>query len=79
MAYASYATGRARAKLKLWYKLVKMAGSRYAKERFSQEWNVKPCRGDLGKCGVRCIIYKCEWSKPIGRKFLLLLLWLVQK
>ena len=34
-----------RAKLKWWGKLVKMPGSRYAKQLFSQEWNVKPRRG----------------------------------
>ena len=36
---------RDRAKLKWWCKLVKMPGSRYPKQLFSQEWNVKPRRG----------------------------------
>ena len=45
--------GRRDRALKWWCKLVKMPGSRYAKELFSQEWNVKPRRGRRGKCGVR--------------------------
>ena len=36
---------RDRVKLKWWSKLVKMPGSRYAKQLFCQEWNVKPRRG----------------------------------
>ena len=36
---------RDRAKLKWWYKLATMPQDRYPKQLFSQEWNVKPCRG----------------------------------
>ena len=63
-----------RAKLKWWGKLVKMPGSRYAKQLFSQEWNVKPRRGRQRKMWGKVVddniyilvyYYKCECLKDI--------------
>ena len=67
---------RDRAKLKWWSKLVKMPGSRYAKQLFSQEWNVKPRRGRQRKMWGKVVedlftsldINKCEWSEDIKKE-----------
>ena len=36
---------RNKAKLKWWYKLVSMPEDIYPKQHYSQDWNIKPCRG----------------------------------
>ena len=54
---------RDKAKLKWWYKLVTMPGSRYAKQLFSQKWNVKPCRGRQRKVWGRVVE---DIFKPLG-------------
>ena len=67
---------RDRAKLKWWCKLVKMPGSKYAKELFSQEWNVKPRKGRQRKMWGKVVediftsldINKCEWLEDIRKE-----------
>ena len=67
---------RDRAKLKWWCKLVKMPGSGYSKELFSQEWNVKPRKGRQRKMWGKVVediftsldINKCEWLEDIRKE-----------
>ena len=67
---------RDKAKLKWWYKLVTMPSSRYAKQLFCQEWNVKPRRGRQRKMWDRVVedifkslgINKCEWLEAIEKE-----------
>ena len=67
---------RDKAKLIWWYKLVKMPGSRYAKQLFSQKWNVKPRRGRQRKVWGRVVedIFKSleidegEWLEVIEKE-----------
>ena len=46
---------RDKAKLKWWYKLVTMPEDRYPKMLFSQDWNIKPCRGRQRKVWSRLV------------------------
>ena len=67
---------RDRAKLKWWYKLATMPDNRYAKQLFSQEWNVKPRRGRQRKMWDRVVddIFtslgsnKDEWLEVIKKE-----------
>ena len=55
---------------------MKMPSRRYAKEFFSQEWNVKPRRGRQRKMWGKVVediftsldINKCEWLEDIKRR-----------
>ena len=46
-----------RNKLKWWYmyKLVSMPENKYPKQLYSQEWNIKPCRGRQRKTWGRVV------------------------
>ena len=69
---------RDKAKLKWWYKLVRMPSNRYAKQLFGQEWNVKPRRGIYRqrKMWSRVVddtfkslgINECEWLEAIEKE-----------
>ena len=67
---------RDKAKLIWWYKLVRMPGNRYAKQLFSQKWDVKPRRGRQRKVWGRVVedIFKSleidegEWLEVIEKE-----------
>ena len=67
---------RDKAKLKWWYKLVRMPRSRYAKQLLCQEWNAKPRRGRQRKMWGRVVedifkslgINECEWLEVIKKE-----------
>ena len=67
-------TNCVKAKLKWWYKLVTMPEDRYPKMLlFSQDWNIKPCRGRQRKVWSRLVddlfvaleLDKADWLKDI--------------
>ena len=66
---------RDRAKLKWWYKLATLPEDRYPKQRFNQEWNIKPRKGRQRKVWSRMVddlfksldIDKGEWLEDIER------------
>ena len=67
---------RDRAKLKWWYKLVTMSEDRYAKQLFSQKWNIKPRRGRQRKMWSSMVddiftslgIDKGEWLEALKKE-----------
>ena len=67
---------RDRAKLKWWYKLVTMSEDRYAKQLFSQKWNIKPRRGRQRKMWSSVVddiftslgIDKGEWLEALKKE-----------